>query len=87
MAPITPRYRVPKGLPAVIALLGLGWWLRLTILARTELGLDGLLSVGIAHLRPLEILDFSLRDVHPPLYYLLLSLWLHLTGPSFPAAR
>ena len=74
-------------MPAVIALLALGCWLRLTILAGTELGLDGLLSVGIAHLRPLEILDFSLRDVHPPLYYLLLSLWLPLAGPSFPAAR
>ena len=79
--------RDPKGLSTVVAILGLGFWLRLTILANTELGLDGLLSVGIARLGPLEILDFSLRDVHPPLYYLVLSLWLELTGPSFLAAR
>lgn len=70
-----------------LALLALAFWLRLTIFAETELGLDGLLSVGIARLSWPEILDFSLRDVHPPLYYLLLSVWLGVIGPGFLPAR
>jgi hypothetical protein len=57
------------------------------MLAPTELGQDGLPSVGVARLPLGEALAVSFRDVHPPLSFLLLSGWLTLAGPSFLAAR
>ena len=61
--------------------------LRATALPKSELGLDGFLSVGLSTLPLREMLDFSLRDVHPPLYYAALKAWLAVAGTASPAAR
>jgi hypothetical protein len=86
-----PSGRSPRDRSATltvgVALLSLAFGLRATIFAPSELGLDGLLSVGIAQRGPAYVIEFSLRDVHPPLYYLLLWAWLGVVGPSFATAR
>jgi hypothetical protein len=74
-------------LPAAAALLAGAFWLRLTIFAPTELGLDGLVSAAMSHQGAAYVVAYSLRDVHPPLYYLLLTAWLNLIGPTFLATR
>lgn len=72
---------------AALALILGSFWLRLTLFSDVELGLDGLVSVGMAYLDPGRLLEFSAADVHPPLYPLLLRGWLGLAGESFPTAR
>lgn len=47
-----------------------------------DLGLDGGLSLAIAQLTLADELDFLAHDVHPPLYYLLLRLWVRLVGTT-----
>ena len=80
-----PRHRllVPLGLGALMLLalllrtteLGIGFWI------------DEGLSVGIAD-RPLGDIPEALRlDGSPPLYYLLLSLWMDVAGTSEEAVR
>lgn len=44
-------------------------------------------SLMLAPLGPIEIVMRTARDVHPPLYYLLLHYWLQLFGSSELAAR
>lgn len=66
----------------------LAWWtafglalaLRLLQLSDPDLGQDGGLSLAIARQDLPRLLELSARDVHPPLYYLLLHLWTGLVG-------
>ena len=59
----------------------------LAVLPVEDLGLDGFLSVGLARGAVLDLLEFLRRDVHPPLFYLVLRGWLDLAGTSFATAR
>ena len=77
------RIAVPAGLGALVLLslilrtreLGIGFWI------------DEGLSVGIAD-RPLGDIPDALRlDGSPPLYYLLLHVWMQVAGTSEEAAR
>src|SRR5215217_264032 len=77
------RLAVPAGLAALMLLslvlrtreLGIGFWI------------DEGLSVGISD-RPLGDIPHALRlDGSPPLYYLLLHVWMALTGTSEEATR
>jgi mannosyltransferase len=77
------RFAVPLGLLAITLLalalrtteLGIGFWI------------DEGLSVGIAD-RPLADIPHALRlDGSPPLYYVLMHLWMALAGTSEAAAR
>ena len=71
----------------VLIILLVGWDLRLVAYADGELGLDGHLSVGLA-LQPVgRLLSFLSRDVHPPLFYLLLKVWLGIVGVDPIGAR
>ncbi|MCL5108345.1 MAG: glycosyltransferase family 39 protein [Chloroflexi bacterium] len=75
------------GLLAMAAALAVAFWLRWHVFSTEELGLDGHLAVGLA-LAPLgDMLAFNLRDVHPPLFYLLLGAWLQAAGVDFVTAR
>jgi mannosyltransferase len=71
----------------LVAPLGIGVLLALSVLLRTrelDVGfwIDEGLSVGIAD-RPLDDIPGVLRqDGSPPLYYLLLNLWMHVAGTS-----
>ena len=76
-------FAVPAGLAALVALA--------LVLRTTELGIgfwiDEGLSVGIAD-RPLGDIPGILRlDGSPPLYYMLLNLWMEVAGSSEEAVR
>ena len=68
-------------------LFALAFALRLNVLGPEDLGLDGLLSVGLAREQWPTSYEFQVRDPHPPLYYLALRGWLALAGVSFESAR
>jgi mannosyltransferase len=77
------RLAVPLGLLALMLLA--------LVLRTTELGIgfwiDEGLSVGISD-RPLADIPHALRlDGSPPLYYVLMHLWMGVAGTSEPAAR
>ncbi len=83
LAVTRPRVAVPAGLAALVLLslilrtreLGIGFWI------------DEGLSVGIAD-RPLGDIPDALRlDGSPPLYYLLLHVWMQVVGTSEEATR
>jgi 4-amino-4-deoxy-L-arabinose transferase-like glycosyltransferase len=74
-------------LGGVLAVLLLAWAVGLVVFPAEELGLDGHLSAGLALLPDDRMLAFLARDVHPPLYYLVLKGWLELVGPAFAVAR
>jgi mannosyltransferase len=88
-APRSARWKVPEQavwLVVVIAATVGGLVLRL-LLARTPLWLDEAQSVAIAGL-PLDEIPAALReDGHPPLYYVLLHLWMRLMGTGDAAVR
>jgi mannosyltransferase len=77
------RLAVPAGIGALVLLslilrtreLGIGFWI------------DEGLSVGIADRSLGDIPDALRLDGSPPLYYLLLHLWMQVTGTSEEAAR
>ena len=74
---------------AAVGLILLSFALRLHWLGRWELGFDEVASFFIARRPPLEMLTYqrgAIRE-HPPLYYLLLSGWMHLAGNSEFALR
>ncbi|WIG59804.1 MAG: hypothetical protein OJF49_002551 [Ktedonobacterales bacterium] len=80
----TSRWRWPL---ALAALLVVGAALRLVGMARQSLWLDEAFSVYLAAHRFPDILSFVVSsDAHPPLYYLLLHLWL-IFGVSELAVR
>lgn len=60
----------------------LGFAVRLWAAGGPDLGLDGGLSTALALLPLSDSLNFLAHDVHPPLYYLLLRLWLALVGTT-----
>jgi uncharacterized membrane protein len=49
--------------------------------------LDELFSVNLSRLPIREMHAVLLNDVHPPLYQVLLKLWMKMAGPSEPATR
>ncbi|MEE1886965.1 glycosyltransferase family 39 protein [Pseudomonas carassii] len=51
------------------------------------LWLDEAYSVTIAGMSPSQILFHTIRDVHPPFYYLLLHYWIELFGNGLLAVR
>lgn len=80
----------PAG-PAVLRALPVALVVALGVLARlhspSALWLDEALSVGIAHRPVPELLRALKHDGSPPLYYLLLHLWIGVFGSSATALR
>ncbi len=72
------------GLATAICLLAFG--VRVPALAASNLGFDGGLAVALARMPIVDLLDLSTRDVHPPLFSLVLKIWLRLAGPSLATA-
>lgn len=80
------RTRIAAGLAAsaAVAVLFLSFVLRTHALGTQELTFDEVASVSIAGRGPLGLLNYvqgAVRE-HPPLYYLLLSLWIRWAGTS-----
>lgn len=69
------------------ALLLLAFSLRLYLLEHQSLWADEGNSVAMAPRAPLDILQRTANDIHPPLYYLLLHYWVALVGTSVFALR
>ncbi|MFZ2359744.1 MAG: glycosyltransferase family 39 protein, partial [Anaerolineae bacterium] len=76
--PRTARDRRQRLLVAVVTLGALA--LRLIHLGRDSLWYDETVSVTLAGQRTAELIGHTARDIHPPLYYLLLRGWLLLAG-------
>ncbi len=75
-------------MPRRLALFAVALGLRAPGLARESLWLDELSSVSVASMAPRDLLHhLTTLDVHPPLYFALLSAWLRLFGTSELAAR
>ncbi len=71
----------------VIVLLLLAFALRLYLLDHQSLWADEGNSVAMAPRAPLDILQRTANDIHPPFYYLLLHYWVALVGTSVFAVR
>ena len=71
----------------LLAVLMLGLFLRTYCLTCESLWLDEGYSVLWAKQAPPEMIDAVSRDVHPPLYFLILHYWIGLFGDSEAAIR
>ena len=80
-----------RRLPAWAATAGVAAAVAVGIVARfvqrSPLWLDEALSVNISRLPVSDLLDALRHDGHPPLYYLLLHVWMELVGESDVAVR
>ncbi|MEI2692875.1 MAG: hypothetical protein V9H69_25415 [Anaerolineae bacterium] len=75
-----PAY-TPRRERSLVAAIALGAFaLRLIHLGRDSLWYDETVSVYLAGQRAAELIAHTARDIHPPLYYLLLRGWLLLAG-------
>ena len=72
------------GLATGICLLAFS--VRVPALVTSNLGFDGGLAVALARMPIVDLLDLSTRDVHPPLFSLVLKIWLRLASPSLATA-
>ncbi len=73
------------------------WWLAATVvlgalvrwayIAKSSIWYDEGYTMMLAIRKPAEIWVADIRDVHPPLYYIVLHYWLRLFGTSEVAAR
>lgn len=79
--------KVLDGRWAVVPVLLVGFTLRALDLDHFGLWIDEAFSVRLAQRGPADILAGTAVDQHPPLYYLLLWGWMHLTGLSDFAIR
>ncbi len=75
-----------RGLLLVLVLL-LAFYLRIDDLGNWPVRWDEAFSVWEAQMGFVEGTDFTARDVHPPLYFWLLHIWVRLTGSSEFAIR
>jgi uncharacterized membrane protein len=71
----------------LVVLVAVAIGLVLRFVARSPLWLDEALSVNIAQLPLADIPDALRHDGHPPLYYVLLHLWMQVAGTSDEAVR
>jgi mannosyltransferase len=71
----------------VASCLALSAVVQLSFITRSSIWHDEGYSLALARMPLGEILTRTARDVHPPLYYLVLNLWMKLFGTSELAAR
>lgn len=84
-----PRLRQGVARPALVAILVLGFGLRVYRLGEQELRGDEAFSYVFTQLETAEVIPELVRqgDPHPPLHYLLLNVWTGLAGDSEMALR
>jgi 4-amino-4-deoxy-L-arabinose transferase-like glycosyltransferase len=73
--------------PWLVLIFLLAASLRVSHLGVESVWLDEATSVDIARDPPVDVILDATRDVHPPLYYLALHVWMRMTGDSEPAVR
>lgn len=69
-----------------VAIVGVGFLLRTYRLGVESIWYDEGVSLYLAQQTPAGIIQHTAGDIHPPLYYLLLHLWIRLLGSSEFAA-
>lgn len=72
------------GLPAIVLL---STFVQFVGINGYSLGFDESYSVYVAHLPLSKLLVYDAKDVHPPLFYVFLKVWIHLFGDSALAVR
>lgn len=72
---------------AMVALLAAAWLVHWRTFHLRELGVDGYLSVDLGTSPVREMLAFTARDVHPPLFFAVLHSWFGLVGASYDTAK
>ncbi len=77
---------IPEWVVVLLVTL-LGAVARFSFIAKSSIWHDEGFSIALATRTPVEIWAGSARDVHPPLYYLLLHFWMSLFGTSQLAVR
>ncbi len=83
----TSKIPVTREHAFVVVVLVLAWLLHWRTFSTAELGVDGALSIDLA-LGPLrEMLAFTVRDTHPPLFYALMHWWFIFAGPHELTAK
>jgi len=71
----------------VVSILLLALAVRLYQIELQVVWFDEAYSVWLSRMPPAQIILFTARDVHPPLYYLLLHVWMYCWGDSVVAVR
>jgi uncharacterized membrane protein len=71
----------------LIFMLLFGFWLRITLLDGQSLWWDEGISLHLATSTFAEIVVNRVTNIHPPLYFFLLKIWITLTGTTAFAAR
>ena len=74
-------------LGVLTAALGVGLAVRLRDIAQSSIWHDEGYTMMLAPQGPIQIIERTARDVHPPLHYLALHYWMKLFGSSELAAR
>jgi hypothetical protein len=86
-----PAPRPQRRVPAQLATVAVGGLVAIGVVARfvspSKLWLDEALSVNIAALPVGDLLEALRHDGHPPLYYLLLHVWMSVFGEGDTAVR
>ncbi|MCZ7573371.1 MAG: glycosyltransferase family 39 protein [Ardenticatenaceae bacterium] len=85
MQPLSPRRNTAPWLPLIALLVG-AFALRLVRLGADSLWYDETVSLLLAGKSPSALVAHTARDIHPPLYYLLLHWWTSLAGRTEFAA-
>ncbi len=75
--PLLKRLSISRSEQILIALIAVGTLFRLYHLGTKSIWLDEAFSISISHRSLIDVLQMTVRtDTHPPLYYLLLKIWL-----------
>jgi len=77
------RHRLLHPTTLVVLVIALGFGLRLSHLDAQSFWYDEAFSTGVARGTLAQILSNAFRDVHPPLYHLILHLWLAIGKSDF----
>ncbi|OQY86238.1 MAG: hypothetical protein B6D41_13555, partial [Chloroflexi bacterium UTCFX4] len=80
-------WRARGNLIWILGALAIAFFTRVNALAAQSLWNDEGTSVALAQTSVNAIINAAARDIHPPLYYLLLSGWIQVAGISEFAVR
>jgi mannosyltransferase len=84
---VAPARRRPRWADLAVVAVAVALGAALRIRTREDLWVDEAISVSIARLRVADLLEALRHDGHPPVYYLLLHVWMDVFGEGATAVR